>query len=274
MYEAYWQLHSRPFDVCGGDARFYYPSEVHQGALLKLRYAIENGRGAALLCGPSGSGKSLMVNILRRQLTDRCSPIAHVVFPQMSHRELLSYLAEELGAALPGLPTGSVDESVRRLKTFLEENTRRGKQAVLVIDEAQLLVESGGLETIRLLLNFESDGRGDLTLVLVGQAGLLPALDRMPGLEERLGVKCLLRSFSFEETIGYVSHRMIAAGAVRDVFTQDALSALHHLAGGNPRRLNRLCDLALLIGYAEEQPAIAAAQIEAVSNELVSVAPE
>ena len=58
MYETYWRLTQKPFENAA-DPRFYYPAESHQAALLKLRYAIENRRGAALLAGPSGSGKTL-----------------------------------------------------------------------------------------------------------------------------------------------------------------------------------------------------------------------
>jgi type II secretory pathway predicted ATPase ExeA len=273
MYKAYWQLHSRPFENCI-DARFYYPSEVHQGALLKLRYAVENQRGAALLTGTAGSGKTLLVNALKRQLDDRFTPLVHVVFPQMSVAELLSYLAVEMGALANPAARVSVDESVRKLQHFLIENMRRGNHSVVVVDEAQLLLDTGALEALRLLMNFESVAQPALTLLLVGQPALLPALERMPALEVRLSVKCLLRPLNLEETVSYVTHRLSAAGATREIFTSEALTTLYQLTCGNPRRINRLCDLALLIGYAEEQVRINTHQIEAVSNELVTIAPE
>ncbi len=273
MYELYWQLQSRPFENCT-DAKFYYPSEVHQGALLKLRYTVENRRGAALLAGAAGVGKTLLINSLRRQVSPNCTPFVHLVFPQMSVGELLNYLAAELGALTTTTSATTVDESVRRIQKFLEDNTRKGSHAVVAIDEAQLLLETESLDTLRLLLNFESQSQPALTLILAGQPHLLPAIARLPGFEARLGVKCLLRPLHLEETVSYVNHRMQAAGATREIFTSEALTTLHELAGGNPRRINRLCDLALLIGYAEEQVRINAPQIEAVCNELVTVAPE
>jgi general secretion pathway protein A len=273
MYEAYWQLQSRPFENCA-DARFYYPSEAHQGALLKLRYAVESRRGAALLAGAAGVGKTLLINSLKRQLNDSFAPFVHVVFPRMRQSELLSYLAGQLGALGPGSGAVPVDESVRRLQQFFDENTKRGRHAVVAVDEAQLLLDTESLETLRLLLNFETDSRPALTLLLAGQPQLLPALERMPALEARLGVKCLLRPLNLEETVSYVNHRLTAAGANHEIFTGEALTTVHELTGGNPRKVNRICDLALLIGYAEEQVRINAPQIEAVSNELVTVAPE
>ena len=270
MYKAYWQLHSRPFENCA-DPRFYYPSEVHQGALLKLRYAVENQLGAALLAGVSGSGKTMLVQTLKRQVDERYSPIVHLVYPKMSGGALLSYLACELGASDTSLP---VDECVRRIQRSLSENAQRGSHALIVVDEAHMLLDSDAMETLRLLLNFESEDHPTQTLLLVGHANLLAALERMPALEARLGLKCLLRPFSLEETMSYVSHRLTAAGATNEIFTAEAMSLLHELTAGNPRRVNRLCDLALLVGYAEEQVRINAHQIEAVSNELVTIAPE
>jgi general secretion pathway protein A len=272
MYEAYWQLLAKPFDSCA-DARFYYPSEVHQGALLKLRYAVENRRGGALLAGGAGSGKTLLVSSLRRQLAENNTPFVHVVFPQMSSAELVGYIADELGAT-PAPGASGVDQTIRRLQQFLLANSSQGRHAVIAIDEAHLLAESGNLETLRLLTNFEGNMQPTLTLLLVGQTAILPALDRMPALEERLAVKCLLRPFTADEAASYVTHRLNAAGAGREIFTPEALSRLHQLTRGNPRRINRLCDLALLIGFAEEQSMIETAHLEAVAGELVNVAPD
>ncbi|MCR4414487.1 MAG: AAA family ATPase [Thermoguttaceae bacterium] len=273
MYESYWQLNTRPFEN-GGDPAFYYPGESQQAALLKLRYAIENQRGGAILAGPPGSGKTLLVGMLRTMLPERFSPLVHLVFPQMPAEELLAWLAAEVCGTGAGAPTEPIHQTLRRVERSLAENTDRGCHAVVVIDEAHLIDDPGTLEALRLLLNFESQGRPGLTLLLVGQVKLLTTLDRMPQLEERLGVKCLLRPFSEIETAAYVEHRLRVAGAARPVFEPEALTALYHLTHGIARRINRLCDLALLIGFAEERQSISAAQLEAVSEELVAIAPE
>lgn len=273
MYESHWQLDRKPFESwC--DPGFYYPGESHQAALLKLRYAIENRRGGALLAGPSGTGKTLIVGMLRRMLAEDVSPIVHLVFPQMSAEELLAYMAIELGASTPGGDSHSIHQSVSRIENFLAENTDAGKHAVVVVDEAQLLGDPSTLEALRLVLNFESDGRPGLTLLLAGQPGILPTIDRVPQFEERLGVKCLVRPFTEPETGQYVTHRLQQAGAKQAIFEPEAFSTLHQLTHGIARRINRLCDLALLIGYAEQCRVIRAAQLEAVNEELVSVVPE
>ena len=163
---------------------------------------------------------------------------------------------------------------MRTLQSALQENVRHKRRAVVVIDESHLIEDSRSFDTLRLLLNFETDATNGLTLLFVGQPSLLPILDRHRDLEERLAVKCLLRAFDIDETVAYIQHRLHAAGGVRAIFTDSAFETLHEITRGNPRQVNRLCDLALLIGYAEEQDEINAAAIEAVANELVSVTPE
>jgi general secretion pathway protein A len=273
MYEAYWKLERKPFNN-SKTADFYYPSEAHQGAVLKLRYTIENRRGGAVLAGAAGLGKTSLINTLLDQMPESYGPLIHVVFPQMPADQLLAYLADEVAPSVTTPTARTMDSCVRRIEHALSENTRAGRHAVVVIDEAHILRDVDAQELLRLLLNFETDGEPDLTLILVGQPSVLAHLERMPGLDERIGVKCLLRPFSGDETASYVSHRLTAAGATRSLFDDAALETIHQLSLGVPRRINRLCDLALLIGFAEEQNQIHADHVEAVAQEMVTIAPE
>jgi general secretion pathway protein A len=270
MYLDYWQLSAKPFEP-GADRGMFYACESHEAALLKLRYAVENRRGAVLLAGPAGIGKTMLVQLLAAEIGAQFAPQVHVVFPQMSSRDLLVYLAEQLEAPPNDPPRHTIEESVRRLEFVLRQNAQQGRHAVVVVDEAHLLEDCGALETLRLLLNFEVGSQPTLTLILVGQMSLVSSVGRLPSLEERIAVKSLLRSFTVEETAEYVRHRLRAAGAERELFTPDALEALHYLGHGVARQINRLADLALLVGYADELPQLTAREIEAVCGELVAI---
>ena len=269
MYTDYWQMNRKPFES-GTDPEMYYPSETHQGSLLKLRYAIENRRGGALLAGGPGTGKTLLIESMKRTMADTAYRLIHVVYPKMSDRQLLSYLACTLSGN-KCLDTPDAPTSLCVIEDTLRKTSDDHGHCVLVIDEAHLLDEADGLECVRLLLNFQDSGSPLLTVVLAGQAALLPTFDRLATFEGRFGVKCLLRPMNLEETASYVNHRLRVAGVERPIFDDGALEALFQITGGVPRLINRLCDLALLIGYAEQLPAISAQQIEAVNDELVFV---
>jgi general secretion pathway protein A len=265
MYTAYWKLNARPFDI-GCDPQFYYPSESHQVTLLKLRYALDHPRGAALLAGAAGLGKSLLAQMLLADLPESFGPLIYIKFPQMSPSQLLALIAEELtGKDMDG---AAADRSVLAIQRMLSKNEQEGRRAVIVIDEAHLLRDTDALETLRLLMNFAPSW----IPLLVAQPQLLPALEQAPELEERIGVQCLLRPLSLEESIRYIAHRMSAAGAadVLSIFDPAALDAMHQLSSGIPRRINRLADLALLIGFAEEQRRVTADHVAAVAEELLT----
>jgi len=270
MYQAYWQLQRAPFEHVS-DPAFYFAGEGHQGALFKLRYAIEHGKEAALLVGDHGAGKTLLIEMLREQLPENFGPFVHLVFPQMPPCDLLAYLADEFCGTTVDQPR-TIEQSVRRLRQALAKNQAAGRRAVLAIDEAHLLEHHDCWEALRLLTNFQTDGRPDLTFLLLGQMPLLTQLDRMPSWEERLAVKCVLKPLHLEETASYVAHRLTVAGGRPEVFLPEAVEAIHRLSGGLPRRINRLADLALVIGYAEELTQIGPDEVDAVCEELIAVA--
>jgi len=274
MYERFWQLNCNPFEN-DADQRSFFPSATHQATLLKLRYLVENGKGCGLLAGGTGFGKSYLLQVLSRQIGEAHGPFVHLVFPQMSPGELLNYLAVELGSALDaGNLEPPIDRTVREIEQRLRKFTAEGRHPVIVVDEAHLIEDMQVFQALRLLLNFQQPEKCRFSLIFAGQNDLLNTVRRLGQLEERLSVKCLLRPLSSEETVGYVSCRLEAAGAIRPIFDPAAMQPLHELSGGVPRRINRLCDLALLVGFADESSTISASQIEAVAEELTAVVPD
>ena len=272
MYTQHWKLSCRPFENrC--DSQFYYPAELHQAALLKLHYTIENRRAAALLCGPTGIGKTFLIHELRRQLSEPFRSVTNLVFPALDEREWLAYFVDALDTAAAGTSSGTA-QALARFERVLLKHIDAKSHPTIVVDEAQLLEQYGLLEPLRLLLNIAADrtiGEAAWTLVLVGQDMTLAHIERYHALDERLAVKCLVGRMRPEETQAYIQHRVRAAhGDAATIFQPDALDAIECLSQGLPRRINRLCDLALMIGYAEETPHISAEIIDSVHADLAA----
>jgi len=272
MYESHWNLRERPFENWG-DSRFFVASDVHQSALLQLQYAVQSRRSAVALCGDSGMGKTLLLDTLVDSLGDQNHPVARIVYPHLSGDQLLGYIADEMTGEC-----GPADEparmTVRRLTTFLQKNIDADRHAVVIVDEAQVLTSGDQLETLRLLLNLRHDrnrAESATTLVLAGHTTLLSMIERYRALDDRLSAKCILNRFTMEQTIDYMVHRMsVVDGDANQTFAREAMELIHLRAAGIPRRINRLADLALMVGYAEDCQRIDADHIENVHQELVA----
>jgi general secretion pathway protein A len=272
MYESHWGLKRLPFQA-KMDVETYYPSESQQAAALKLHYAIEQRRAVVVMCGEPGVGKTMLLNSCLGQLPDSVSPVVKLVFPAMAPDQLLRSIAKLMGEKRSPADR-SLSESVDFIDEILRENLANGKHAVLAIDEAHLLDQHESLEPLRLLLNLAGDvcrAESPLTLVLCGGTSLISHVAKHSSLDDRVAARCHLERFSLDDTVAYVLHRLRCSGAKReDILSSKAFEQLHLLSQGVPRRINRLCDLALMIGFAQDLEQIEARTIQSAHDELSS----
>ncbi len=233
----------------------------------KLRYAIEGRREAVALAGPSGVGKTFLVDSLADSLADHDVDCVHLRFPQLSPCELVSWIAVELGCAARN-EIQRVDESLHAIESELIDRSQANRHTLLVIDEAQMLDDLGLFETLRLITNLSHQRHPLSTLLLVGQPELLSMLGRQPAFAQRIAQVALLTPLTQLETNDYVAHRFAAAGVATSLVTNNGLETLYRLSGGLPRLVNRLMDLALVVGFAEGAAHIDGQLIESVASEL------
>ena len=275
MYLEHFGLQRRPFDNCmPDDNETFFPSDVHRSTMLKLRYAVEARRAAAALIGDPGIGKSLLVDALATDLPDSIGPIAKILFPQMPSEQLLAYIADQLSGTCTS-EDAPARRSLSRIDEFLSENLDKGRQAVLIVDDAHLLSSSKQLDTLRSLLNLQrgrSPGDAALTLLLSGGPELATRLQRNPSLDGKIAVKCVMQRMTQMQTAAFVQHRLAAAGCHAQIFSEEALTALHHRSAGIPGRINRLADLALMVAFAENATRVEPQNIDDVHQELIAAA--
>lgn len=273
MYQAHWGLQSRPF-YSRAEASFYYPSDSHQAACLKLHYAIESRRSVAVVCGEPGLGKTMLLDAVFSQLPELVAPTVRVVYPAMPPDQLLRYIARQIAPHEDSGTFAGIGQSIETIERLLRHNVGDGQHAVIAIDEAHLLESFGSLEPLRLLLNLAaelSEAEAAMTLVLSGSPTLLSHLARHTALEDRVAVRCVLERFGSEETAAYIGHRLKTAGWNEPLmFDEEAVGMIQDLTLGAPRRINRLCDLALMVAYAQDRTRIDALTIETANAELTS----
>ncbi len=252
MYTHYFQLKQSPFSIAP-DPRYLFMSERHREALAHLLYGVGSGGGFVLLTGEIGAGKTTVCRCFMEQIPENCQ-LAYIFNPKLSVEELLLSICEEFRIAVaPGV--ASVKGYVDAINAHLLASHAQGKNNVLIIDEAQNL-SAAVLEQLRLLTNLETSERKLLQIILIGQPELraMLAQPELEQLAQRVIARYHLGSLTADETASYVRHRLAVAGSTAQTpFAPRLMAQIHALSKGVPRRINLLCDRALLGAYVENQ---------------------
>jgi general secretion pathway protein A len=249
MYAPFFGLRQAPFSIAP-DPHYLFMSERHREALAHLLYGLDGGGGFVLLTGEIGAGKTTVCRCFLEQIPKHCN-VAYIFNPRLTALELLQAICDEFHLTVPA-GAQTVKAFVDPLNAFLLGQHAAGRNNVLIIDEAQNL-SADVLEQLRLLTNLETSERKLLQVVLIGQPELREMLARpeLEQLAQRVIARFHLGALSEAETAKYVFHRMKVAGLTGPLpFDRPALQLVHEITRGVPRRINLLCDRALLGGYA------------------------
>ena len=250
MYEAYWGLTEPPFNLTP-DPRFLYMSRQHEDALMMLHYAITRNKGAAMLCGDIGLGKTT----ISRKLLDLLDPVRHrvvlIVNPILTPVQILHEIMEQLDHPVA---TRNRQVLVQELHKVLLTQYERGQNVVVLVDEAHLIRSSATFEELRLLLNCQMNDQFLISLLMLGQNELRPKLEKVPALEQRISVRHQLKPLEAFEIGEMLLHRLRVAGYTGEghLFSPDAIYELHKASKGTPRVVTQLADQALMIGMAQK----------------------
>ena len=246
MYESYWDLKEKPFENTP-DPKFLYHSQQHNEALARMLYTVRERKGAALFTGEYGSGKTLLSRVLWHELQQENKYQAvFILNPRLSGLEFIQEIVHQLNGTEPAPVKIELFHSLHKI---LYTNFEIGRHSVIVVDEAQAIVDRDIFEELRLLLNFQLDNVFLLTIILLGQPELKDIIVNLPQLSQRMAVRFHLKALGEIETKEYILHRLSVAGAKKAIFDEEVLREIYRSSEGVPRRINTICDLALLIGF-------------------------
>ena len=270
MYAAHFGLKREPFSIAP-DPRYLFMSERHREALAHLLYGVRGGGGFVLLTGEIGAGKTTVCRCFLEQVPKRCN-VAYIFNPKLTALELLQSVCEEFRIPVAsrdgGAPT--LKDHVDALNEYLLRTHAAGQNSVLIIDEAQNL-SIDVLEQLRLLTNLETNERKLLQIILIGQPELRDMLlkPELEQLAQRVVARFHLDPLAEEETAHYIKHRLSVAGMNGLIpFDREARHRIFELTRGVPRRINLLCDRALLGAYASGRQRVDKAIVEKAANEV------
>ena len=267
MYTSFFGLNEKPFSITP-DPRYLFMSERHGEALAHLVYGVTESGGFMQLTGEVGTGKTTLVRSLLQSRMPENADVAVVLNPQLSAREFLIAICEELDIELPDDRT-SIKALIDALNTYLLQAHADGRRTILVVDEAQNLAPDV-LEEVRLLTNLETAKQKLLQIVLIGQPELRELLARndLRQLAQRITGRYHLEPLTRDETAQYIEHRMQVAGALSEVFEPAAKREAFRLSQGVPRLINVICDRALLGAYSTETRKVSRSMVRRAAAEV------
>ncbi|MDJ0758629.1 MAG: AAA family ATPase [Woeseiaceae bacterium] len=267
MYTSFFGLNEKPFSITP-DPRYLFMSERHGEALAHLVYGVTESGGFVQLTGEVGTGKTTLVRtLLQNRLPDNAD-VAVVLNPQISVKEFLATIAEEL-AVDNDVDIDSIKSMTDALNAYLLKAHAEGRRVILIVDEAQNL-SPNVLEQVRLLTNLETAKQKLLQIILIGQPELRELLARndLRQLAQRITGRYHLEPLSRKETEAYIRHRLRVAGALNDVFDTAAMRTVFQLSQGIPRLINVICDRALLGAYARESRRVTRSIVRRAASEI------
>jgi type II secretory pathway predicted ATPase ExeA len=266
MYERFFGLHDRPFDLVP-NPRFLFLASRQREALGNLRLGLSTPRGLTLLIGEAGTGKTTIIEAILSEIDEGRTECVLLSNPTLTRAEFYEFLSTSF--RLDDEAGWSKTRFLFALRRHLQARHAVGQLSALVLDEAQSLPYEL-LEEVRLLSNIETDTVKLLNVVLVGQPELAVRLNE-PGLrqlKQRISLRCELGAFDFQETAAYIAGRLrIAGGDPAQIFSREAVLAIYEASGGVPRTINVVCDNALIGAFATQTKPVVRAMVQEVCRD-------
>jgi type II secretory pathway predicted ATPase ExeA len=270
MYETYFNLAERPF-ASVPRIDHYYPAGVIDAARNTLTRCIERGEGVGLIIGPSGTGKSLLCQVLAEYFQTKHQVALLASTHLDTRRSLLQAMLYELNRPYRGMDEGELRLALVDYLT-LSDDTAGG--TLLLVDEAHHL-PLRLLDEIRTLTNLTRAMQSAVRLVLAGNHVLEErfASPKLESFSQRISARCYLEAFQSEETQAYIWARIMVCGggaagtpagsrAGGELFPPESCRMVHKATGGVPRLINQVCDHVLLLAYAAGVRRIEPAHVE------------
>lgn len=266
MYQEFFSLKEQPFSI-SPDPDFLFLSDRHREALAHLKYGLRGNGGFVLLTGEVGTGKTTVCRALLRDLSVD-TDVAFILNPAQTEVELLATICDQLEIAYE-VERASLKILFDAISGWMINNLQRGRNAIVLIDEAQHLSFSV-LEQLRLLTNIETNNKKPLQVILIGQTELQQKLkeNKLRQLAQRITARYHLLPINQQETEYYIQHRLNVAGAMYPIFESYLLKYIFQYSRGIPRLINLICDRSMLCAYSQNSLKVTPEMIDLAVKEI------
>lgn len=229
-----------------------YLSKCHNECLQQLELSVRLKRGLAVVIGDVGLGKSTLCRALLQRLEapDTEQKIKSFLFLDSYFETSKDFLRSFAQLIYPDTDFADFTEAELKecIKSYIFMQYEQGVIVVLLLDEGQKMTKQS-LETIREMLNFETNEQKLLQIIIFAQKEFEAYIKSHPNFADRINLLYHLKPMSFFETRQMILQRIKLCsvdGSYHKFFTLPALIEIYRLTNGYPRAIVNLCHHCLL----------------------------
>ncbi|MCK5311697.1 MAG: AAA family ATPase [Desulfobacteraceae bacterium] len=251
-YKQLYNLKEAPFNLTP-DPDFFFPSKTHKIALETLLYSINSKEGFIQITGEPGTGKSMLLRKIIRQLGDSIV-LCLLLHTNIKADSLLIAIMQDLKIDISNIENPNQENLITLFREFLLNQIEKGKHVIIIADEAQNMPDDT-LEELRMLSNLETEKTKLLQIILVGQIELehIITSTRLSQLYQRITIRYRLNPLTRKETEFYIFHRLKIAsmeGKTHLVsFKNGVANQIFKWSKGVPRLINIISERALMASF-------------------------
>jgi general secretion pathway protein A len=262
MYKQFYGLKDNPFAKGNALGFFHYPAFNEAAARLKTAIARHE---ISLVTGEVGVGKTTLLRCILEAMDKAATRTAYVADPSQKPRAILRDISLQLGAQPPYLLPDVLAAIRKHIRVLNEQKTT----PILFVDDIQM-AEFKTMEALRMLSNFDMDAQNMVSIILCGHHEFRAKLKLScyQSLNQRIFVRFPMPHLSMEETIQYINFQATKAGAKRRLFEDEALQNIYKVTKGLPRKINLICNTALMVGATEEISVVGPSVIKRIIDDL------
>ncbi len=262
MLLTYWGLDVSPFRN-PSDGGWLYESPPHDEALSRLLFVIQERHCCGLLCGPAGTGKSLLLATVAARASRMSRATASIDLAGLDAESFVWQLASGLRRAprAGDLPS----QWWRDLDDYLAGSRLSRQHAVVLLDHADTALPECR-EEVKRLVHLADRSAGGLTVLLALRGQVWP--EWCGQLRRFATVRIDVSPLDSRETARYVAESLRRAGCDRDLFPPESVDAIHQRTRGIPRHVNRLCEVSLLAAMSDNRERVDPEVVHAAAQEL------
>lgn len=257
---AYWGFRRWPFERSLAADRFF-ASPVHDEAMARLLFLVEECRRTGVLIGPAGTGKTYLFKLLQQRAERMGRLTVRADATGLDGHELISEIAA--GFHVPCDPDATSARIWNGIQKRFAALSVIQQPVVIAIDHLDL-VDFRCQQVVARLRQLADAIGGKLTIILAIRNPIIPA-----AVQDIVELRMDISPWDLSETAQFIQWSIEKAGSESRIFLDDAVGLIHQTTNGVPANIVTLCNLALLAASARDEKLVSRKTVEAAHRELM-----